>query len=129
MFFPCWFITTGSGCGSKLKRLGYAGFSLWFHLPRCHFGTFIGATAKYFFSRGRKKQMEEFCFVGAKPQGEGCHGRLLSELPHRWDDPWAGLRVEVHTPCSFRFLGFGGFQPTLQGETKTTCLDYCFRCK
>ena len=27
------------GYGSKLKSWGYAGFSLWFHLPRCHFGT------------------------------------------------------------------------------------------
>ena len=27
------------GHGSKLKSWGYAGFSLWFHLPRCHFGT------------------------------------------------------------------------------------------
>ena len=27
------------GCGSKLKSQGYAGFSLWFHLPWCHFGT------------------------------------------------------------------------------------------
>ena len=28
-----------SGYGSKLKSWGYAGFSLWFHLPSCHFGT------------------------------------------------------------------------------------------
>ena len=27
------------GFGSKLKSYGYAGFSLWFHLPRCHFGS------------------------------------------------------------------------------------------
>ena len=26
-------------CGSKLNRRGYAGFSLWFHLPGFHFGT------------------------------------------------------------------------------------------
>lgn len=26
------------GCGSKFKSLGCKGFSLWFHLPRCHFG-------------------------------------------------------------------------------------------
>ena len=26
------------GCDSKVKGHGYAGFSSWFHLPRCHFG-------------------------------------------------------------------------------------------
>ena len=26
------------GCGSKVKSQGYAGFRLWFHSPRCHFG-------------------------------------------------------------------------------------------
>ena len=27
------------GYGLKLKSWGDAGFGLWFHLPRCHFGT------------------------------------------------------------------------------------------
>ena len=27
------------GYGSKLQSWGYAGFSLWCHLPRCHFDT------------------------------------------------------------------------------------------
>ena len=27
------------GCGSTLKKWGYAGFSLWFHIPRCHVAT------------------------------------------------------------------------------------------
>ena len=29
------------GCGSKLGGQGSAGVRLWFHLPRCHFGTFF----------------------------------------------------------------------------------------
>ena len=29
------------GDGSKLKQEECAGFSLWFHLPRCHAGAFI----------------------------------------------------------------------------------------
>ena len=29
------------GCGSKLKSWRYSGSSLWFHLPRCHFGTTV----------------------------------------------------------------------------------------
>ena len=28
-----------NGCGPKLKNWGFADFSLWFHLPRHHFGT------------------------------------------------------------------------------------------
>ena len=28
----------GNGCGSKSEIRGYAGFSLWFHLPKCHLG-------------------------------------------------------------------------------------------
>ena len=27
-----------NGCGSKFSSRGYAGFSLWFHIPRCPFG-------------------------------------------------------------------------------------------
>ena len=33
------------GCGSKLKKEGYAGFSLRLHLRRCNFGTCFSATA------------------------------------------------------------------------------------
>ena len=39
---PCSPVLTtdrSNGCGSKFKSQGYAGFSLWFHLPRCHFGS------------------------------------------------------------------------------------------
>ena len=35
----------GCGYGSKLNSYPYRGFSLWFHLPRCHFGTLFLATA------------------------------------------------------------------------------------
>ena len=31
----------GNGCGLTLSNWGYAGFRLWFHLPRCHFGAFF----------------------------------------------------------------------------------------
>ena len=31
----------------KIKEPGLRRFSLWLHLPRCYFGTFFGATAKY----------------------------------------------------------------------------------
>ena len=33
------------GCGSRLKSQGYAVCSLWFHVPRCHFDTFVRAAA------------------------------------------------------------------------------------
>ena len=44
--FPCRHNLPGTfGCGSTLKSQGYAVFCLWFHLPRCHFDTFLEAAA------------------------------------------------------------------------------------